>query len=126
VVNEFIRYAYARLARIDLTSLSVTFAGEPMPLPLYDIRLIMKPKKAFFASQADLAFKREIGTYGVNIRQWEFGWHNRLDRHNRGERRIMPDVAWFSSVGRVGPGPSCATLGGRDFWTGVEPRRRVQ
>ena len=38
-----------------------------MPLPLYDIRLIMKPKKAFFASQADLAFKREIGTYGVNI-----------------------------------------------------------
>ena len=27
----------------------------------------MKPKKAFFASQADLAFKREIGTYGVNI-----------------------------------------------------------
>jgi hypothetical protein len=26
VVNEFIRYAYARLARIDLTSLSVTFA----------------------------------------------------------------------------------------------------
>ena len=51
-----------------------------MPLPLYDIRLIMKPKKAFFASQADLAFKREIGTYGVNIRQWEFGWHNRLDR----------------------------------------------
>ena len=51
-----------------------------MPLPLYGIRLIMKPKKAFFASQADLAFKREIGTYGVNIRQWEFGWHNRLDR----------------------------------------------
>jgi hypothetical protein len=40
----------------------------------------MKPKKAFFASQADLAFKREIGTYGVNIRQWKFGWHNRLDR----------------------------------------------
>ena len=38
----------------------------------------------------------------------------------------MPDVAWFSSAGRVGPGPSCATLGDRDFWTGVEPRRRVQ
>ena len=28
--------------------------------------------------------------------------------------------------GRVGLGPSCATLGNRDFWTGVEPRRRVQ
>jgi len=51
-----------------------------MPLPLYDIRLIMKPKKAFFASQADVAFKREIGTYVGNIRQWEFGWHSRLDR----------------------------------------------
>jgi hypothetical protein len=96
-----------------------------MPLPLYDIRLIMKPKKAFFASQADLAFKREIGTYGVNIRQWEFGWHNRLDR---AQPRRAEDNAGRGMVlaGRVGPGPSCATLGDRDFWTGVEPRRRVQ
>ena len=52
--------------------------------------------------------------------------HAREISHNRGERRIMPDVAWFSSAGRVGPGPSCATFGDRDFWTGVEPRRRVQ
>lgn len=97
-----------------------------MPLPLYDIRLIMKPKKAFFASQADLAFKREIGTYGVNIDSGSLVGTTGLIGHNRGERRIMPDVAWFSSAGRVGPGPSCATLGDRDFWTGVEPRRRVQ
>jgi len=86
----------------------------------------MKPKKAFFASQADLAFKREIGTYGVNIRQWEFGWHNRLDR---AQPRGAEDNAGRGMVligGRVGPGPSCATLGDRDFWTGVEPRRRVQ
>ena len=69
---------------------------------------------------------REIGTYGVNIRQWEFGCTTGLIGHNRGERRIMPDVAWFSSAGRVGPGSSWRDPWDRDFWTGVEPRRRVQ
>ena len=48
---------------------------------------------------------------------------------DRAQPRRAEDNAGRGMVligGRVGLGPSCATLGDRDFWTGVEPRRRVQ